>query len=285
MCRFLFFVCFCFLITFQIFPSVGHTKAYSGWQIMDTSMNNICALTFDDGPHPRTVKILDVLKEENVRATFFVLGSQVQYFPKIVRRAYEEGHEIANHAFSHTALTTLSAANVKHEIEHTNRLLAKYDIPKPRYLRPPLGAYDRSTVAILNELDMDLVLWSTDSFDWQGRPDYSNMPNMVGEVLTPETQRGIYLFHDIKLTTARDIKLIIMILRTIGCQQFVTVSEYFDAIDSPEVLAKLRENMVEETAEKKAKEKIEEKVVEETLPTQFKIQKPAPILPVTVQNS
>ncbi len=276
--RFLFFICFCFLIIFQISPSVGHTKAYSGWQIMNTSMNNICALTFDDGPHPRTVKILDALKEENVRATFFVLGSQVQYFPKIVRRTHAEGHEIANHAFSHTALTTLSSAEVKKEIEQTNRLLAKYDIPKPRYLRPPLGAYDRSTIAILNELNMDLVLWSTDSFDWQGRPDYSNMPNMVGEVLTPETQRGVYLFHDIKLTTARDIKLIIMILRSIGCHHFVTVSEYFDAIKSPELLAKIREETV--TA------KVTEEAIlpEETVPTQFKIEKPAPILPVTVQK-
>ncbi len=215
-------------------------KVYGATDIMDPVMNNMCALTFDDGPHPRTHKVLDALKEENVRATFFVLGENVQYLPYVITRIHNEGHEIANHAFSHTALTSLSPEDVHKEISSTNGLLRDLGVPKPRFLRPPLGAYDKKVARIARKLEMDVVLWSTDSYDWQGRPDYANMPNMLREVMTTETQRGIYLFHDTKLVTAQDAKEIVQTLRAIGCKYFVTVSEYFDALASPEVMTALR---------------------------------------------
>ncbi len=221
--------------------SQATAKVYGALDIMNPVMHNICALTFDDGPHPRTHKVLDALQAENVRATFFVLGSQVQYFPQITRRIYEEGHEIANHAFSHTALTSISVQEARQEILHTNALLEKLDIAKPRFIRPPLGAYNRSIMLLVRELEMDLVLWSTDSYDWQGRPDYTNMPNMTREAMTQENQRGIFLFHDTKLVTAQDAQKIVQTLRSMGCKHFVTVSEYFDALHSPQVLAALRE--------------------------------------------
>ncbi len=233
----------CMVISVCAQGGKAHAKAYGLKQILDPTMHNICAITFDDGPHPRTVHILDVLKEENIRATFFVLGSQVQYFPQIAKRIYQEGHEIANHSYTHPALTQLSDEGVKKELERTNAVIQKNGIPRPRFLRPPLGAYNGATMRIVNELGMDLVLWSTDSYDWQGRPDYSTMPNMAGEAMTDATQRGIFLFHDTKRTTSRDAKLIVMVLRAIGCKEFVTVSEYFDLQASPELLAMLRKKM------------------------------------------
>ncbi len=236
---------FIFLCTF-VFQGLGqgHTamaKAYGARDILDPAMHNMCALTFDDGPHPRTLRVLDVLKEENVKATFFVLGVQVKYYPQITQRIHEEGHEIANHAYSHTPLTTLSQLEVRREIEDTNALLLELGISKPRFVRPPLGAYDGQVMRELRRLEMDLVLWTTDSYDWQGRPDYYNMPNMANEAMTTETQRGIFLFHDTKLVTANDAKRIVTVLREIGCQHFVTVSEYFMYQESPLKLAQFRQ--------------------------------------------
>ncbi len=223
-------------------------KIYGALDIMNPIMHNICALTFDDGPHPRTEKVLRALQEENVKATFFVLGSQVEYLPHVVQRIHAQGHELANHAYTHTALTNFSRKGIYQEIHKTNELLRHLGIPKPRFLRPPLGAYNGTVKRVLDEMGMDLVLWTTDSYDWQGRPDYANMPNMLNEKMDVATQRGVYLFHDTKLVTAQDAKRIVQELRTLGCQRFVTISEYFSCLAYSEVLAKVREKTPQEKA-------------------------------------
>ncbi len=246
-------VCFC-----MSFSANVQANVYDVQKIMDPQMHNICALTFDDGPHPRTIEILDVLQEEGIKATFFVLGSQVSYYPKIVQRTYADGHEVASHAYTHMSLAKLSTERVRKEILDTNAVLEKNGIPKPRFLRPPLGEFDGRTVRILKELDMDVILWSTDSYDWMRKVDYANMPNMMGEKMTQKTQRGVFLFHDTKLRTAREVGRIIHTLRSIGCERFVTISEYADAQRSPELLAQLRENMsAEKTLELVAREEID----------------------------
>ncbi len=238
------------LLLWGLFPVHCVAKVYGILDIMNPAMHNICALTFDDGPHPFTPKVLRALQEENVKATFFVLGLQVEYFPHTVKRIYAQGHEIANHAYSHRALTDLTHKEIYKEINKTNELLRHLGVPKPRFLRPPLGAYNGVVIKVLNQLGMDLVLWSTDSYDWQGRPDYTNMPNMLNENMTKKTQRGVYLFHDTKKVTAQDAKRIVQELRSMGCQRFVTISDYFSSLASPQVMAKVREK----TAEEKARE-------------------------------
>ncbi len=242
-------LCLVCLVCMAAFASTASAKVYGLQDIMNPAMHNICAITFDDGPHAiRTDRILDALKEENVRATFFVLGSQVQHFPHIAQRIYAEGHEVGSHAFTHTALSSLPIIEVRKELEQTNKLLEQLDIPTPRFIRPPFGDYNGAIMRLLREMKMDLVLWSTDSYDWQGRPDYTDMPNMYPEVMNAQTQRGIFLFHDTKLVTAQDAKIIVQTLRQIGCKHFVTVSEYFDALNDPEALALLREAAPQEMA-------------------------------------
>ncbi len=230
-------------VAFFLFPTTSQAKVYDVMQIMDPKMHNICALTFDDGPHPHSNKILDVLAEENVKATFFVLGAQLSYLPSIAKRMHAEGHEVASHAYTHLSLAKLSDASVRKELKDTNALLAKYGIPAPRFLRPPLGEFNFRTVKIANEFDLDIILWSTDSNDWRGRVNYAHMPNMINEAMTSKTQRGIYLFHDTKLRTARNVRLIVQTLRQIGCQRFVTVSEYTEAQSSEAALTALRQEM------------------------------------------
>ncbi len=207
-------------------------KMLDGHTILRASDANICALTFDDGPSHLSGKILDELQAENVKATFFVLGSQVLQYPRFVQRMKDEGHEVANHSFNHADLSKLSAEGSYADMQKVNEILDEFGI-EPRYFRPPYGKHNKKVVAMAAKLGMDTVLWSTDSRDWSSQPDYANMENIFGRPFSTEEMRGIFLFHETKKRTARDIRLIITILRAVGCEHFVTVSEYFDTVSLP----------------------------------------------------
>ncbi len=214
----------CLLCTLLHAPQ-AQARVWNAFNILDTTPNNMCALTFDDGPHPRTEHILDILREENIKATFFVLGTQVRQYPKIAQRIHAEGHEIGNHSNVHNNLSHLSKEEITEDLLHVQTQLEHLGIPV-KHLRPPFGSFDKTVIAVAKELGLDVMLWSTDSRDWESkRPDYSNMPNILERPLGYDEMRGVFLFHDTKLRTSKDIQLIIMALRTVGCKNFVTISE------------------------------------------------------------
>src|SRR5260370_18693235 len=99
---------------------------------------NQVALTFDDGPDPNyTPKILDILKQENAKETFFVIGAQAEKFPELTHRIYDEGHEIGNHTFTHPDISNISSFLMRLELNSTERLFeAKLGV-KPLFFRPP----------------------------------------------------------------------------------------------------------------------------------------------------
>ena len=195
--------------------------------------NNICAITFDDGPTSFTGHLLDSLQSEGVRATFFLLGQQITRRPELVRRMAEEGHEVASHGYSHPNMRKLSAEARHEELASTNTLLAELGIT-PRYFRPPYGKYDANLAAMAQEMGMSVIMWTTDSRDWKRRPDYSNMPNISGKRMQREEMRGVFLFHDTKQSTVQDVRRMLADLRAGGCERFVTVSEYFSTLDVEE---------------------------------------------------
>ena len=87
------------------------------------SNKNAVALTFDDGPSPDTENLLDVLNDENVRATFFLIGKNVEQYPETVRRIVRENHEIGNHSFSHPIYLFKTARRTRDELERTQRVI------------------------------------------------------------------------------------------------------------------------------------------------------------------
>lgn len=200
--------------------------------------NNMCAITFDDGPTAYTAELLDSLKAEGVRVTFFLLGKQIRLRPQLVLRMVEEGHEVASHGYSHPNMRKLSETARRFELEQTNELLAELGVT-PRYFRPPYGKYDNALVAMAESLGMSLVMWTTDSRDWKRRPaDYRDLPNAMGRHIQPEEMRGIFLFHDTRKATVQDVRRIVSDLREGGCQRFVTVSEYFEELpEDPPIVA------------------------------------------------
>ena len=125
------------------------------------------ALTFDDGPNEDcTEKLLDGLKERNVRATFFLMGQNIEGNEEIVKRMKAEGHLIGNHSYSHVQLTKAGSDAVCQAVDRTSRMIEEITGERPQYMRPPYGDWNEELEC---RVGMTTVLWSVDSLDWKLR--------------------------------------------------------------------------------------------------------------------
>jgi peptidoglycan/xylan/chitin deacetylase (PgdA/CDA1 family) len=182
----------------------------------------ILALTFDDGPHPQlTPRLLDILRQQGVRATFYVIGRNVETYPEIARRIVAEGHEIANHTWSHPALPKVSAAKLKQEIESTSNVIERVTGRRPTNMRPPYGAInDRVRQSLLQDHKLDVIMWSVDPLDWK-RPGASVVTQRMVQGAKPG---AILLAHDIHPGTIEAMPQTIAQLKAKG-YGFATVSQ------------------------------------------------------------
>lgn len=119
------------------------------------------ALTFDDGPSPDTARILDILREKEVRATFFLCGASVERYPELARRIAAEGHALGNHTYSHPYLHLMSRAAIAAEIDRTQDAIERVTGIRPAYFRPPHGVRWFPLWSLLRERGMTLVLWNS----------------------------------------------------------------------------------------------------------------------------
>ena len=187
------------------------------------------AMTFDDGPHPvLTPKLLDILKARGIKATFFVIGQNAEKYPDIVRRIVAEGHEIANHTWSHPQLTKIAPGALHDEITKTSEVLADITSHPPTLMRPPYGA----TSPLINQwlshdLGMKVIIWSVDPLDWR----YHDSARVQSTILAGASPGAIILSHDIHATTVAAMPETLDRLLAKGFQ-FVTVSELI-AMDKP----------------------------------------------------
>ena len=185
----------------------------------------VVALTFDDGPSLRdTGKLLDLLAAEEVAATFFVLGGQIEMGREdLVKRAFDEGHEIGNHTYSHQILTTIDTAQVRQELADTSSLIESITGSQPTVMRPPTGAWSDEIAAVSEELGMAVVNWNWQSCpeDWYHHDDPEHISNHVIET----AQNGhIVLLHDVNEATMASMPDMIAGLKARGFR-FMTVSQ------------------------------------------------------------
>lgn len=185
------------------------------------------ALTFDDGPHPyRTARILDILKSESAKATFFVVGENVQYYPDMFDRIVAEGHEIGNHTNHHTFLAGLDKDEVSRAIDGCDDEIYHHDEYSTRLLRPPGGNYDTTVLQFCALRDYTVVLWSIDTRDWAG----TSAAEIEKNVLENVKDGDIILMHDYvsrRAHTEEALRNILPKLKERG-YRFVTVSELID---------------------------------------------------------
>jgi peptidoglycan-N-acetylglucosamine deacetylase len=192
------------------------------------------AMTFDDGPSAQlTPRLLDILKERGIKATFFVVGRNVAEYPDIVRRMAEEGHEIANHSWSHPAMTQLGAEGLRKQIDSTNEAVAKITGKRPVLMRPPYGATSSALNKLLTEsYGLKVILWSVDPLDWK----YRNSSRVYNHIVQNTQPGSIILAHDIHATTVAAMPETLDALLAKG-YKFVTVSELI-ALEVPQQLVK-----------------------------------------------
>jgi len=153
------------------------------------------ALTFDDGPNATlTPKLLDLLAARHLKATFFVVGQNAADHPDILKRAVREGHEIANHSWSHPNLGKMSDEAVRRELQKTDDAIAAAIGKRPTLMRPPYGSITANQKRwIHNEFGYRIIIWDVDPLDWK-RPG----PSVVTARILKETKAGsIVLAHDI----------------------------------------------------------------------------------------
>ncbi len=163
-------------------------------------------LTFDDGPHPRTTpQVLEILRQRNIKAIFFVLGVQAQKFPELVKQIHDEGHLIGNHSYSHKNLAQVSSEKMHDEINRTSRLIESITGRRPAFLRPPYGAMNRNVLRAAKTEGMDIVLWTIDPKDWHSKNELSVLRQVDRQMgfNGGDLRGGAILLHDIYPSTVR----------------------------------------------------------------------------------
>jgi len=188
-------------------------------------------LTFDDGPSPIwTPKILDELKNENIKATFFMIGHHVQKYPEIAKRVAAEGHTIGNHGYAHSVMLYYTPAEIEEEIKYTEHVIKEMTGVTTKYFRPPKAWLRRTIKEKVKSMGYETVLWSLNSKDW-----VSFNHKTIARYITKNVKNGdILLFHDSgnvasteggsRLQTVKTISLLARMLREKGFK-FISIEE------------------------------------------------------------
>jgi peptidoglycan-N-acetylglucosamine deacetylase len=209
------------------------------------SANNIVgekviALTFDDGPWlESTAQILDILKKNNIKATFFVVGQMLKEHPDLGKRIVAEGHVIANHTWHHW-YHYFNPKAAAFEIDRTSELIYQLTGVKTTLFRPPGGILHNGLAAYAKNKNHTVVMWSADSLDYN-RPAVSRLVNNVMKNSKPG---GIVLLHDGGGNRQRTVEALPQLITQYKKQgyRFVTVPELLEMEDNSMKLAEVKKN-------------------------------------------
>lgn len=184
---------------------------------------SVIAVTFDDGPHPEfTPRLLDTLKERNIKATFFMVGRNAAAFPQIVKRMVEEGHEVANHTWAHPLLTGYSGDGVASQLKRAHDAIEKAGGVAPILYRPPYGGVRLGQRrSIQEQFGYPTILWDLDPLDWQSP---RSVQKVHDRVLAGTKPGSIVLLHDIHETTVNAMPATLDVLIERGFKM-VTVTQ------------------------------------------------------------
>ncbi|NYF25123.1 polysaccharide deacetylase family protein [Sporosarcina sp. JAI121] len=184
---------------------------------LDSGIKQV-ALTFDDGPDPKvTMQILETLNKYDAKATFFMLGSRVEYYPEIAKSVQEAGHELGNHTWNHPDLTKAGMEKIRNEIDKTSSMIENVTGQQATAFRPPYGAVNET---VRSQSNLPIILWDVDTLDWKHRDSNKLLTNVKSM-----TKNGsIILMHDIHQSTADGLDSVLTYLQSEG-YTFVKVSE------------------------------------------------------------
>lgn len=200
-----------------VFESIPESIPNSVPETEEVELSQI-ALTFDDGPHPQyTPKLLEGLKERNVKATFFVTGQNVALYPELIKEIDKDGHLIGNHTYTHLELREDNREKFIEELLRTNEIIKEVIQKETEYVRPPFGRWNED---LEKEIMMFPVFWTIDPLDWCTPDAGKVIRRVVGKI----QENDIILLHDCYGTTVDATLKIIDILQGKG-YEFVTVDQ------------------------------------------------------------
>lgn len=189
----------------KVFPSVRwYTRSDDVW------------LTFDDGPHAdATPSVLEVLRQEGVRATFFVLGSRAERYPELIRSIRDAGHVIGSHGYDHQPVWSMERHELTGHLRRANEAIVAADAHRPSLYRPTYGRFRGRTVRVARDLGLETVLFGVNSWDFAA----GELPKIVDRTVRRTRSGDILLFHDNDATApfvATAVREVVTRLRAAG---------------------------------------------------------------------
>ena len=177
-------------MSFRYRPPMLVQKLF-GMFIWQTSNNKIL-LTFDDGPTESvTIKILSLLKNNNIKAVFFCVGDNIKNHPELTEQILGEGHTVANHTMNHKLITKMSREEATNEIESFNDLMKEKFNYGVKYFRPPHGRFNLKTNRILSELNLKCIMWNLLTYDFKN--DIKRVQYSIDKYLSANS---VIVYHD-----------------------------------------------------------------------------------------
>lgn len=184
-----------------------------------TKSVKMVAFTFDDGPSYNTIKIVNTLVKYDSKATFFLVGNQIEKYAKTMDVLVKNGMDIGNHTYSHKELTKLRDKEILKEIDLTNEVIYNKTGIKPMFLRPSYGAMNKRIKKLST---MPIIIWNIDTLDWK----YHNSNKIKDKILKYVSDGDIILMHDTYVATLNAVEMVIPELKKQG-YKIVSVSELF----------------------------------------------------------
>ena len=203
------------LIGSSLISSNYHVKAFCN---NPSETEKKIALTFDDGPSPYTLEVLDLLKKYNTKAVFFCIGKNIEMYPEIVKQIIAEGHLVGNHSYSHSPFFDFyNAKKITEEIQQTDTLLEKFTSKKINFFRPPYGVTTPSIRRALKITGHKVIGWNIRSLDG-GTKNQNLIFNRIIKRISPG---GIVLLHD---TASHSVLVLEQFLQFLQNQNYQVVS-------------------------------------------------------------
>lgn len=207
-----------FAYALGVMMSIGMQKLDVMSYSAKTAYKNKVAITFDDGPNPEyTVELLEGLQKRGVKATFFVLGAEVEKYPDIVKKIDDGGHLIGVHSYEHVNFGQIGDEAAIEQIEKTQEAIHNVTGKYAGYIRPPYGCWKKSLDV---EVPLIEVLWDIDPLDWATK----DADTVVQRILKGVTEGSIILLHDASQSSVQAAFSVIDILQQEN-YEFVTVED------------------------------------------------------------
>ena len=191
----------------------------------DYMYDRIVAITFDDGPCSRTTnRLLDGLKERNVKATFFITAHYLNTQPELVKQMIDEGHIVGNHTVNHKSMPSLTESQINSEVMDLHKAMYEKFQYEMKYIRPPMGEYSEKTLAVTNSLGYKTVMWSFAYADWNEK-DQPDKEQAKKKILDNVHNGEIMLLHGNSKTNTEILGDIIKEIKNMG-YEFKSLDEF-----------------------------------------------------------